>query len=128
MNGSLQENVSGVRVIQAFSREGTNLREFDELNRDNLYANLRATALSAGFFPSVHILSAHRHGARHLVRRVRDLLHSDLTVGVLVAFLVYVGRFFEPIRDLSQRYNTLQSAMAGGERIFELLDVEPDRR
>ncbi len=125
VNGSLQENVSGVRVIQAFSREDRNLKDFAGINRENLDANLKATALGAGFFPTVDILSSVATALVVWYGGTRILSHQDLTVGVLVAFLAYVGRFFEPVRDLSQRYTILQSAMAGGERIFELLDVQP---
>jgi ABC-type multidrug transport system fused ATPase/permease subunit len=125
VNGSLQENVSGVRVIQAFSREHVNLGAFDALNRENFTANIHASAIGAAFFPSVDMLSAIATAMVVWYGGSRILAHEGLTVGVLVAFLAYVGRFFEPIRDLSQRYTTMQSAMAGGERIFELLDVQP---
>lgn len=126
VNASLQENISGVRVVQAFSREERNLRTFaDEVNRSDLEANLRAERLSALFFPAVDFVSM---AATAIVIWVggQMVLRGTLTAGELVAFVLYIDRFFDPIRDLSQRYNTLQATMAAGERIFELLDTSPD--
>ncbi|MDP2726633.1 MAG: ABC transporter ATP-binding protein [Dehalococcoidia bacterium] len=123
VNASLQENISGVRVIQALSREDRNLAAFGEVNQRHLDANLRSAVLSSAFFPSVDITSAI---AMALVIGLggMQVLRGELTAGVLVAFTLYIGRFFDPIRDLSQRYNVMQSAMASGERIFELLDTQ----
>lgn len=126
VNANLQENISGVRVVQAFSREERNLRTFaEEINRNNLAANLRAERLTALFFPSVDLVSM---AATAIVVWFggQMVLRGTLTAGELVAFILYIDRFFEPIRDLSQRYNTLQATMAAGERIFELLDTPPD--
>jgi ABC-type multidrug transport system fused ATPase/permease subunit len=125
VNASLQENISGVRVIQAFSREAQNLAAFQGVNRKHLEANLRSAALSSVFFPSVDLVSAL---AMALVIGFGGLaaLRGELSAGTLVAFTLYIGRFFDPIRDLSQRYNVMQSAMASGERIFELLDTQPE--
>lgn len=124
VNASLQENISGVRVVQALSREDRNLGAFQEVNRRHLEANLRSAALSSAFFPSVDIISAI---AMALVIGLGGLqvLQGNLTAGALVAFTLYIGRFFDPIRDLSQRYTVMQSAMASGERIFEMLDTQP---
>lgn len=126
VNANLQENISGVRVVQAFSREERNLRTFaEEINWNNLVANLRAERLTALFFPSVDLVSM---AATAIVVWFggQMVLRGTLTAGELVAFILYIDRFFEPIRDLSQRYNTLQATMAAGERIFELLDTPPD--
>lgn len=124
VNASLQENISGVRVVQALSREDRNLGIFQEINRRHLEANLRSALLSSAFFPSVDIVSAL---AMALVVGLGGLqvLQGGLTPGALVAFTLYIGRFFDPIRDLSQSYAVMQSAMASGERIFELLDTQP---
>jgi len=122
VNGSLQENISGVRVVQSFCREDTNLLNFDRVNMRHLNANLDAARLSALFFPAVDVIGATATAMVIAFGGWQALLGS-LTPGVLVAFVLYVGRFFEPIRDLSQRYNTMQSAMAAGERIFEMLDT-----
>ncbi|GAB4402063.1 MAG: ABC transporter ATP-binding protein [Anaerolineales bacterium] len=126
VNANLQENISGVRVVQAFTREARNLRTFaEEINWNNLVANLRAERLTALFFPAVDFVSM---AATAIVVWFggQMVLRGTLTAGELVAFILYIDRFFEPIRDLSQRYNTLQATMAAGERIFELLDTPPD--
>lgn len=124
VTGHLAENISGVRVVQAFSREEVNAGKFDTVNRENLRRLLRAAAFSSGFGPVTVFIST---VATVLIiwyggQRVLD---GSLTVGSLYAFLAYVGRFFEPINDLSAKYNSMQAAMAGGERVFELLDTPP---
>jgi ATP-binding cassette subfamily B protein/subfamily B ATP-binding cassette protein MsbA len=126
VNANLQENISGVRVVQAFAREERNLRTFaGEVNWKNLAANVRAERLTAIFFPSVDFVSV---AAIAVVIWFGGQMvwQGVLTAGSLVAFVLYIDRFFDPIRDLSQRYNTLQATMAAGERIFELLDTPPD--
>lgn len=122
VNAMLNENISGVRVIQSFARENLNLERFDGTNRRHLDANLRAARLSAMFLPGVEVINA-LATASVIAFGGMLALNGHLTPGALVAFVLYIGRFFEPIRDLSQRYNTMQAAMAGGERIFELLDT-----
>ena len=124
VTGHLAENISGVRVVQAFAREDTNLQNFDVVNRENLRRLLKATAFSSGFGPVIIFIST--------VATVvviwfggQRVLAGVMTVGSLYAFLAYVGRFFEPINDLSSKYNSMQAAMAGGERVFELLDTSP---
>jgi ABC-type multidrug transport system fused ATPase/permease subunit len=124
VTGHLAENISGVRVVQAFAREDTNLQHFDVVNRENLRRLLKATAFSSGFGPVIIFIST--------VATVvviwfggQRVLAGAMTVGSLYAFLAYVGRFFEPINDLSSKYNSMQAAMAGGERVFELLDTPP---
>ncbi len=125
VNANLNENITGVRVVQAFVRETTNLAHFERLNRDNLTANLDAARLSALFFPTVDLISSL---ATALVIGFGGIavLEGNLTAGVLVAMVLYVDRFFDPIRDLTQRYTTFQQTMASGERIIELLDTQPD--
>lgn len=124
VNASLQENLSGVRVTQSFAREAVSERNFDRINQENRRANVEAVAISASFLPAVDILSII---ATAIVLWVGGslVLKQQLTLGVVVAFLTYVTRFYQPIRDLSQIYNTFQAAMAGGERIFEMLDEQP---
>jgi len=121
VTADLQESISGVRVVQSFAREQVNVARFDTLNRENRDANLGAAAVASAFFPTVDVLSA---VATAIVLGVGGLLvlSEQLTVGVIVAFMGYVMRFFQPIRDLSQFYAIFQSAMAGGERIFGLMD------
>lgn len=127
LSGDLAENISGVRVIQAFVRERVNFGHFDDLNRENLEAHKWAAALSSLLFPSVTVIGA---AATALVLYFggRMVLDVELTVGQLVTFIGLIDRFFQPIRDLSQRFNTLQAAMASGERIFDVLDAEVEVR
>lgn len=122
VNGRLQESISGVRVTQAFVRERLSEARFEETNRENLRANVRAVAVSSSFLPTVDLLSMVATGIV-LWFGGNDVINHRLTLGVVVAFVTYVTRFFQPIRDLSQIYNTFQAAMAGGERVFELLDT-----
>jgi ATP-binding cassette subfamily B multidrug efflux pump len=125
INGYLNESISGIRVTKSFSREQRNFQHFDDLNRSYFDANVDATRLSAIFFPGVDFMGSL---ATALVVGVGGWLvtRETLTAGVLVAFVLYVERFFEPIRELAQRYNTFQATMAAGERIFRLLDTPPD--
>jgi ATP-binding cassette, subfamily B, multidrug efflux pump len=121
VNSVLAENINAVRVVQSFSREDTNYGYFqDVVNRYNLNANLTAARMASIFFPSVDLLGTI---AMALVVWVGGaaLLGEPLTPGVLVAFVLYIGRFFDPIRDLSLRYDAFMSTMASGERILSLM-------
>lgn len=122
--GDLAENIAGIRVIQAFAQEDATQERFDEANRANRDAQVAAMSLSFLFLPSVEFLGA---VATAIVLWFGGLgvISGEVTIGVLVAFLAYVGRFFQPIQELSQLYTTLQSAMAGGERVLGLLDTAP---
>ena len=122
VSADLQENIASVRVVQSFARERTNQARFGEINRENRDANVGAAAISSAFFPTVGVLSM---TGTAIVVGVGGLLvlRNELTVGIIVAFLGYVTRLFMPIRDLSQLYNNFLSAMAGSERIFQLLDT-----
>ena len=118
-----QENVDGVRVVQAFSREEVNEDQFDRLNEDNRQANVNANTLSSGLMPVIECANALATVA--VVWYGGSLVlagDGEVTLGVLVAFLTYVTRFFQPLRELTQFYNQLQAAMAGAEKVFELLD------
>ena len=125
VNGALNENITGVRVVQALNRQKRNLELFDEKNTEHLKANLWAGKLSASLLPAVDILTAVA-----IVLAVyfgsRMVAGNELQIGVLVAFIMYIQRFFDPIRNLTMQYTQLQRSMASGARIFELLDVEPD--
>ncbi|RME56322.1 MAG: ABC transporter ATP-binding protein [Caldilineae bacterium] len=125
INGYLNESITGIRVTKSFVRERANAQHFDDLNRAYFDANVEAARLAAIFFPGVDFLSSL---ATALVVGVGGwlVIGDALTAGTLVAFVLYVDRFFMPIRDLAQRYNTFQATMAASERIFGLLDVEPD--
>jgi len=120
----LQETISSVRVVQSFAREDVSRQRFDAVNQRNRAANIQAVTLSSAFMPVVDLLSMVATAIVVLFGGLA-VIRGDVTVGVVVAFLSYVGRFFAPIRDLSQVYTTFQAAMAGGERVFELLDEEP---
>ena len=125
VSADLEENISGVREVQAFSRERVNWERFQTLNAENRDANVGAQAITSAFMPAVDILSTI---AIAIVAGFGGYLaiQGTVTVGVIVAFLTYVQRFFEPIRALSILYTTMQSALAGAERIFDLLDEEAE--
>jgi len=125
INGYLNESISGIRVTKSFSREARNFQHFDDLNQSFFDANVEATRLSAIFFPGVDFIGSL---ATALVVGIGGwlVMGDALTAGTLVAFVLYVERFFDPIRELAQRYNTFQATMAASERIFELLDLAPD--
>ncbi len=125
VNAGLQENISGVRVIQSLNREDENSIRFDRMNRRHLEANLTAGRLSAIVLPGVELLMA-VSVAVVVIYGGRQVLGGSLEVGVLVAFALYIQRFFDPIRTLTMQYTELQRSMASGSRIFELLDTEPD--
>ncbi len=122
--GELAENIGGIREIQAFSQEDHTQRRFDTSNRENRDANVSAMTLSFVFMPTVDLLGIVSTGIVLLAGGFM-VARGHLTIGVMVAFMTYVSRFFMPIRDLSQFYTTLQSASAGGARVLELLDTLP---
>ena len=122
-NSVLAENVNGVRVVQAFSRQTHNYNTFSGyVNRYYLETSLDAVWVASLFTPVIDLLGAL---ATALVVYIGGtaVLGESITAGVLIAFVLYIDRFFEPIRDLSRRFDTLQSTMAGGERILELLNT-----
>ena len=122
-NSVLAENVNGVRVVQAFSRQAHNYKNFREyVNRYFLERSLDAAKVASLFTPIVDVLGAI---ATALVVYLGGtaVLGQSITAGVLIAFVLYIDRLFDPIRDLSRRFDTLQSTMAGGERILELLNT-----
>ncbi len=125
VSADLQENISGVRVVQSFTREDYNYGRFaNRLNQDFFNANVQSTRLSSIFFPAVDLLSMIAIGLVIWYGGTL-VLHQQLSAGTLIAFTMYIGNFFGPIRDLAMRYNSLQAAMASGERIFDLLDTQP---
>ncbi|MBP6177420.1 MAG: ABC transporter ATP-binding protein [Anaerolineales bacterium] len=127
-NSTLAENINGVRVVQAFSRQEFNYLNFKNyVNRYFYETSLDAAKVASVFTPVVDVLGA---VATALVVYVGGtaVLGESITPGVLIAFVLYVDRFFEPIRDLSRRFDTLQSTMAGGERILDLLNTPVEVR
>ncbi len=125
VTGNFAENINGMRVVQSFGREGRNFVGFRVLNQENLDANADAARLSAFLFPAVELLSA-MATAIVLFFGGLSVINGHLSIGALIAFLGYVTRFFQPVRTLSDRYNTLQASTVASERIFELLDEQPD--
>ena len=125
VNGNLQENVSGVRVIQSLGREEENFRRFQSVNRENRNANVDAARLTAAVMPLVEMSVAISTGLIIIYGGYR-VLDGAIGVGVVTAFALYVQRFFEPIRNLVLQYTQVQRAMAGGQRAFEVLDTMPE--
>jgi ATP-binding cassette, subfamily B, multidrug efflux pump len=125
INGYLNESISGIRVTKSFTREKRNFDYFESLNRSYFDANVEATKLSALFFPGVDFIGS-LATALVVVAGGWLVLQEDLTAGTLIAFVLYVERFFQPIRELAQRYNVFQATMAASERIFGLLDTQPE--
>jgi ATP-binding cassette subfamily B protein len=121
LNAYLQERLSGMRVVQLFGREEASAERFAELNRDHLAAHLRSITIYAIFFPVVEVLTAVAMALLLWYGGLR-VLEGTLTVGILAAFIQYTRRFFQPLQDLSEKFNLLQSAMASSERVFALLD------
>jgi ABC-type multidrug transport system fused ATPase/permease subunit len=125
VNGNLQENVSGVRVIQSLGREEENFRRFQSVNRENRQANVDAARLTAAVMPLVE-MSVAVSTALIIIYGGYRVLDGAIGVGVVTAFALYVQRFFEPIRNLVLQYTQVQRAMAGGQRAFEVLDTQPE--
>ena len=125
VNATLQENISGMRVIQSLVREERNRDEFDELNAYNRDTNNEASRIAALILPLVEVVAAMAIAIAILYGGVQ-VSHGALTVGVLVAFTLYINRFFDPIRDISQQYSQLQRAGVAAERIFQILEMPVD--
>ena len=126
VNSVLAENINGVRVVQAFSRQQYNYESFSgNTNRYHLLMSIKAARVSAYYFPVVDALGTIATAMIVWVGGTA-VLGEHISAGVLVAFILYIDRFFEPIRDLSRRFDALQSTMAGGERILTLLDTPLD--
>jgi ABC-type multidrug transport system fused ATPase/permease subunit len=121
----LQETLSGVRVVRAFGQEPRHRRRFAELNDEHREANMRTVYLNAAYFPSVELLSAVATAAI-LIYGGNEVINGAVTIGVLATFVFYLQSFFDPIQSLSQLYTTYQAGMAALDKIFELLDEEPD--
>jgi ATP-binding cassette, subfamily B, multidrug efflux pump len=122
INAFLQERLTGMRIVQLFGRERSEATRFDALNRDHLKANLRSITIYALYLPVIDVLTSVAL-ASLLVAAVGRVHDKTLTIGTVAAFLQLVRRFFQPLQDLSDKYNTLQQAMASSERIFKLLDT-----
>ncbi|HKO39157.1 MAG TPA: ABC transporter ATP-binding protein [Solirubrobacterales bacterium] len=121
----LQESLSGVRVVRSFGQEPRHVGELTELNEANRQANLKTVYLNASYFPAVEMLSA-IGTAVILLYGGSQAIDGAIQIGVVVAFVGYLNTFFEPIQQLSQLYTTYQQGMAALDKIFDLLETEPD--
>jgi ABC-type multidrug transport system fused ATPase/permease subunit len=122
VNATLQENISGMRVIQSLVREKRNESEFDELNAYNRDTNLHASKVAALVLPLVEVVAALAISLAVIFGGLM-VAHGEIQVGILVAFTLYINRFFDPIRELSQQYTQLQRAGVAAERIFQVLSM-----
>jgi ATP-binding cassette subfamily B multidrug efflux pump len=124
INSFLQERLTGMRIVQLFGQEQGEAQRFDELNRSHLDANLKSITVYALYFPAIELLTS--IALAILIVAGASRVHAAvLSVGTVAAFLQLVRRFFQPLQDLSEKYNILQTAMASSERIFTLLDTRP---
>ena len=129
VNGTLNEDLSGVRVVQSMGREEENARRFDRINGWNLRVTRRAGRLSSSVIPVVEVLTAVATAAVIVVAGIRlsnGSLDPATGVAAVIGFALYIQRFFDPVRDLVLQYTMFQRAMAGAERIFEVLDTQPE--
>jgi len=127
MNANLAESISGVRVTQSFTREDQNKESFSQINEQNRQANMDAISVLAMFFPSIEVVAA--FGVTLVLWYGGVLLRGGVggvTVGQVAAFILYLNRFFQPVRDLSQVYNVFQAAIVSAERVIEVLDEKPE--
>jgi ATP-binding cassette subfamily B protein len=121
----LQESLSGIRIVRSFGQEPQHIKRFRELNDRNRAANMTTVYLNAAYFPAVELVSA-LATVGILVYGGLQVIDGNMTIGVLAGFLFALNNFFDPIQQLSQLYTTYQQGMAALDKIFELLDVEPD--
>jgi len=125
INSFLQEHITGMSLVQLFNREDAAFAEFDDVNHDHRQANIAAIVYYAIYFPMVEIITALGVGLL-IWYGGGQVIQGALSLGALVAFLQYARRFYQPLADLSQKYNILQSAMASSERLFAVLDKPVD--
>jgi ATP-binding cassette subfamily B protein len=121
MNAFLQEHITGISVVKVFNREEHTMDDFRKINRDHTIANKRSIFYYSVFFPIVELIGA-ISVALIIWYGGGEVLRNSLTIGILISFIQYTEMFFRPIRDLSEKYNIMQTAMASSERIFKLLD------
>ena len=124
INAFLQERLTGMRIVQLFGREGEEAERFRKLNEDHLDAHIRSIRYYAVYFPAIELLTSVAI-ALIIVISAHYVGNHTLTVGTVAAFLQLGRRFYQPLQDLAEKFNIVQSAMASSERIFALLDTEP---
>ncbi|OGU66946.1 MAG: antibiotic ABC transporter ATP-binding protein [Ignavibacteria bacterium RBG_16_36_9] len=121
LNSYMQEHVTGMSVVQIFNKENDEFKKFSAINSDYRQVNIKSIFYYAVFYPSVELLSSIAIGLI-IWYGGGEIIQGTLTIGVLFAFIQYTEMFFRPIRDLSEKYNIMQTAMASSERVFKLLD------
>ena len=121
LNSFMQEHVTGMQIVQLFGREKVEMDRFEKINDEHQIAQLKTVFFHSLFWPAVDIIASTAIGFVLWTGGV-SALSGAITVGILIAFVQYCRQFFEPIRNLSEQFNTLQGAMAGAERIFDILD------
>ena len=126
VNGEYNQNITGVRVVESFNRQEANMKHFDDLNTEHLNANLEASRYSGTLQPFVESLMGIGMGFGVVLVGGIMVKGDDLEWAVLLAFALWIQRFFEPVRHLTMQYSQLQRAMAAGVRIFEVLDLKPE--
>ena len=130
VTSKLQESISGIREIKSFTREGETIRDFRQVNLQNFQANVQATKVWSSFFPTIQVIQAVGSGIVVIYGGMLafdgSLGSPEDAIGTLITFILYVGMFFRPISDLTNFYNTIQAALAAAERIFELIDKQPE--
>ena len=125
ITGYLQETLSGIRVVRAFGQEPRHIKRFGQLNEENRAANMKTVHLNAAYFPAVEFLSA-MVTIEILLIGGYEVINGHASTGVVFAFIAALNNFFDPIQQLSQLYTTYQSGMAALDKIFDLLDEQPD--
>jgi ATP-binding cassette subfamily B multidrug efflux pump len=125
VTSKVEEGVAGVRIIQSFAQEGRNVQQFRSVNDENRAANMEAATIRSIYFPAIEIISS-LGIATVLWFGGMAIMQGDLTPGIVVAFVLYLFRFFAPIRQLTTLYDEVLAAMAASERIFELADTEAE--
>ncbi|MFA6947254.1 MAG: ABC transporter ATP-binding protein [Pedobacter sp.] len=123
LNTFLQEHITGIRIIQYFARENQEMRKFKQINSKHRDAHIRSNWYYSIFFPVVEIISAISIGLL-VWYGSRSILSDEITPGVVVSFIMYINMLFRPIRELADKFNTLQMGMVGAERIFNVLDTD----
>ncbi len=126
INGEYNQNITGVRVVESFNRQEANMKHFNDLNSEHLNANLEASRYSGALQPFVESLMGIGMGFGVVLVGGIMVKGGNLDWAVLVAFALWIQRFFEPVRHLTMQYSQLQRAMAAGVRIFEVLDLKPE--
>ena len=126
VNGEYNQNITGVRVVESFNRQEVNMEHFDDLNTEHLDAKLEASRYSGALQPFVEVLMGVGMGFGVVLVGGIMFKGGNLEWAVLLAFALYIQRFFEPVRHLTMQYSQLQRAMAAGVRIFEVLDLKPE--